>query len=273
MSNALVPVGDLERMAQAFAKSNLFGAKTPDQCLALLLLAQGEGMHPAIAMRDFDVIQGRPAKKSEAMLRSFLAAGGSVEWHEMSDTKADASFTHPQGSNGKPVRISWDLDRAKKAGLANKDNWTKYGRAMLANRVISEGCRRVYPAATSGLYEPGEVRDIVKQEKRTEKDMGKATVVEEDHDISLEIPGAGSAAPQASPPASGAPSGASPAEAADQFLTADQVTALGDALTENKRSKDALLKSVSKQYGKQVASLAFIKREDYDDAMAYARGA
>ena len=114
---ALVPMSDIQAMAQAFAKSGLFGTKTPDQCMALLLLAQAENCHPAIAMRDFDIIQGKPAKKSEAMLRSFIAADGVIEWHEMSDTKADASFTHPKGSTGKPVRISWDLDRAKKAGL------------------------------------------------------------------------------------------------------------------------------------------------------------
>lgn len=168
MTTALVPMQDLDRMALAFSKSALFGSKTPEQCMALLLLAQAEGQHPAIAMRDFDVIQNRPAKKAEAMLRSFLSAGGIVEWHEMSDTKADASFTHPQGSAGKPVRISWDMERAKKAGLTGKDMYAKYARQMLANRVISEGCRRVYPAATSGMYEPGEVRMIARQEK----DMG-----------------------------------------------------------------------------------------------------
>ena len=203
MTTALVPMQDLDRMAVAFSKSNLFGAKTPEQCLALLLLAQGEGMHPAIAMRDFDVIQGKPAKKAEAMLRSFLAAGGTVEWHEMNDTKADASFSHPQGSNGKPVRITWDMERAKKAGLSGKDNWTKYARAMLANRVISEGCRRVYPAATSGLYEPGEVRLIARQEK----DMGKAVIVDDPQPA--ESSGS-TAAPQeaTAPPASQAAAGA-----------------------------------------------------------------
>ena len=179
MTNALIPISDMDRMAQAFAKGGLFGTKTPEQCLSLLLLAQAEGQHPALAMRDFDVIQGKPAKKAEAMLRSFIAAGGSVEWHEMSDNKADASFMHPQGSNGKWVRIDWDMARAQKAGLSGKDNYKKFGRQMLANRVISEGCRRVYPAATSGLYVPEEVREIVRQDKRKEKDMGAAEIVPE----------------------------------------------------------------------------------------------
>ncbi len=72
MSNAIVPMNEIERMAQAVAKSGLFGVKTPDQALALMLVAQAEGRHPALAARDYDIIQGRPAKKAEAMMRDFL---------------------------------------------------------------------------------------------------------------------------------------------------------------------------------------------------------
>lgn len=161
MTTALVPMDQLTAMANAFAKSGMFGAKTPEQCLALLLLASAENIHPALAMRDFDVIQGRPAKKAEAMLRSFIGAGGRVEWHSMTDDLADATFSHEQGGT---ARITWDMARATKAGLSGKDNYKKFPRQMLANRVISEGCRRIYPASTSGLYEPGEVRDMAEPE-------------------------------------------------------------------------------------------------------------
>ena len=204
-STALVPIGDMERMAQAFAKGGLFGTKTPEQCLSLLLLAQAEGQHPALAMRDFDVIQGKPAKKSEAMLRSFIAAGGFVEWHAMTDDKADASFMHPQGSNGKWVRIDWDLARATKAGLAGKDNWKKFSRQMLANRVISEGCRRVYPAATSGMYEPGEVRAMDREEKAVGKGRVDADGVIHDEDVTQGL--------DSNPPAPQQPLGSTPSPA------------------------------------------------------------
>ena len=169
MSNELVPMDQLQQMAGAFAKSGMFGAKTPEQCMALLLLAHAEGIHPAIAMRDFDLIQGRPAKKAEAMHRSFLAAGGSVEWHALDDTQADATFSHPQGGT---ARIKWDMKRVEQAKIANEAMYKKYPRAMLRSRCISEGCRTVYPAATSGLYEPGEVAGFTPA-----KDMGNAEVV------------------------------------------------------------------------------------------------
>jgi len=166
MSNELIPISDIERMAQAVAKSALFGMKTPEQALALMLISQAEGRHPALAARDYDIVQGRPSKKAEAMLRDFLAAGGKVEWQELSDERVAATFSHP---NGGSVLIDWTMERAKTAGLGGKDNWKKYPRQMLRSRVVSEGVRTVYPAATSGMYVPEEVIEFSTQhQSRTE---------------------------------------------------------------------------------------------------------
>jgi len=154
---ALLTYSDLERFAIAIVQSGLFGIKTAPQALALMLIAQAEGRHPALAARDYDVIQGRPSKKAEAMARDFLDAGGKVEWHALDDTIADATFSHPAGGS---VRIVWDMARAKKAGLGGKDMWGKYPRQMLRSRTVSEGVRTVWPLATSGMYEPGEVSDM-----------------------------------------------------------------------------------------------------------------
>lgn len=160
--NALVtqnptPVSDLERMAKAFAASKLFGVQNVDQALALMLVAQAEGRHPASAAQDYNIIQGRPAKKADAMLRDFLAAGGKVEWHALTDEQADATFSHPAGGS---ARIDWTAKRAQQAGIANP-MWKKYPRQMLRSRVVSEGVRTVCPGATSGMYVPEEVQDIV----------------------------------------------------------------------------------------------------------------
>ena len=152
-----VLMADMERMARAIAQSGLFGVRNPEQALALMLVAQAEGRHPAIAARDYDIIQGRPSKKSEAMLRDFIASGGKVEWKRLDDIAAIAVFSHPSGGT---VTIDWDMNRAKAAGLGLKDMWKKYPRQMLRSRVISEGVRTVCPQATSGMYVPEEVRDF-----------------------------------------------------------------------------------------------------------------
>lgn len=157
MSNDLVPLVDMQRMAVTIARSGLFGIRTADQALALMLVSQAEGRHPALAARDYDIIQGRPAKKAEAMLRDFLQSGGTVFWHELTDTSAKAKFAHPQGGT---VTIEWDTARARRAGLEGKEMYKKFPRQMLRSRVVSEGVRTVFPAATSGMYVPEEVRDI-----------------------------------------------------------------------------------------------------------------
>lgn len=164
--NALVtqsayPVSDLERMARAFAASKLFGIQNPDQALALCLVAQAEGRHPASAAQDYHIISGRPAKKADAMLRDFIANGGKVQWHTLDNEVADATFSHPSGGS---VRIDWTLQRAKDAGIANP-MWKKYPRQMLRSRVVSEGVRTVCPGATSGMYVPEEVQDIVHEQE------------------------------------------------------------------------------------------------------------
>jgi hypothetical protein len=172
-------IDEIGRMATVFAKSGLFGVKTVEQAAALMLVAQADGLHPATVARDYDIIQGRPAKKAEAMLRDFIRNGGAVKWHTLSDAKADATFTHPQGGE---VRIDWDMKRAKDAQLGGKDMWKKFPRQMLRSRVISEGIRTVCPMATGGMYVPEEVRDFAPDpvETRSEPRQAAALQIEAD---------------------------------------------------------------------------------------------
>lgn len=167
------PVSDLERMAKAFAASKLFGIQNAEQGLALCLLAQAEGLHPATAARDYHIINGKPAKKAEAMLRDFITAGGKVEWHTLTDDAADATFSHPAGG---AARIEWTLTRAKQAGIAGNSMWAKYPRQMLRARVVSEGVRTVCPSATSGMYVEEEVRDM-ESEREAKSEPITVTVV------------------------------------------------------------------------------------------------
>lgn len=162
MSTALIPYDQQERMALSLVKSRMFGLDSVDQAMALMSIAQAEGKHPAIIARDFHIIQGRPAKKAEAMMRDLVQAGGSVKWHALDDTIADATFSHPQGGS---VRITWDMARAKQAGLLGRgDMYHKYPRAMLRSRTVSEGVRTVCPLATSGVYTPEEMQDMIVDE-------------------------------------------------------------------------------------------------------------
>jgi len=190
MSN-IVAFNDMQQMAEVAAGSKMFGFKNAQEAMAIMLLCQAENLHPAVAMRDFHVIQGRPALKADAMLARFQQAGGTVNWKEYTDEQVTGVFSHPQGGT---LELTWTLAQAKKIGIATKDNWKNYPRAMLRARVISEGIRAVFPGCVVGVYTPEEVQDF---EPPKEKFMGSVERVQdipevevvEDGAFALHVPG------------------------------------------------------------------------------------
>lgn len=150
-------IQDIESMAKAAVKSGLFGVKNQDQAVALMLLAQSEQMHPFSICTQFDIIQGRPALKSQAALARFQAAGGKIQWIERTDIKASAKFHHPSGGE---LIVEWTLEMAKAAGLTGKQTWVQYPRQLLSARVLAEGVRSVLPGCLNGIYLAEEVQDF-----------------------------------------------------------------------------------------------------------------
>jgi len=157
MENNLITFNDMSLMAKAIGASKLFG-QSNEQCLALMLVAQAEGRHPAIVARDYHVIQGRPSLRADAMMARFQESGGKVVWHSLTDTLSEATFSHPQGGE---VKLSWSIEMAKRAGLLSKPGpWQQYPRAMLRARLLSEGIRTIWPSVVCGVYTPEEVQDF-----------------------------------------------------------------------------------------------------------------
>ena len=181
MSN-IVPFQEMQSMAEAIAASGLFGMKDKNSVLALMAVAQSEGLHPATAARDFHIIQGRPALKADAMLARFQNAGGKVDWKEYTDDKVTGVFSHP---NGGELAVTWTIDQASKIGLVKPGSgWQKFPRAMLRSRCISEGIRSVFPGSVTGFYTPEETETFTPP-----KDLGKVDeVTGEIADIVEDIP-------------------------------------------------------------------------------------
>lgn len=155
--NELVTYNELEKMANAIAKSKLFNITTPEQALALMVVAASEGRAPGSVAKDYHIIQNRPALRADAMLARFQKAGGKVTWSSYTDQVVEATFSHPQGGT---ITLAWTFEQAKRIGLTNKDNWRMYPRAMLRSRVIAEGVRTCFPAVIVGEYSVEEVQDF-----------------------------------------------------------------------------------------------------------------
>jgi hypothetical protein len=177
----VIPFSDMERMASALAKSGLFAIKTPDQAIALMLVAQSEGRHPASVAAEMDVIQGRPALKSQAALARFQSAGGKIQWVTRNDNECTIEGSHPSGGT---LRVTWTMERAEAAGLTGKSTWRQYPTAMLSARAQAELVRALYPACLSGQYLVEEVSDFDSRPVSTGKFQAvKASLESEGHKI------------------------------------------------------------------------------------------
>lgn len=156
MSN-IVPMADITKMAKVAADSKMFGFKNEAEAMAIMLLCQAENLHPAVAMRDYHVINGRPSMKADAMLARFQLAGGRVSWLKMEDTEVTGVFSHPAGGE---ATITWNDEMVRRADLHRNPTHQKYPRQMKRARCISEGIRAVFPACVAGVYTPEEVADF-----------------------------------------------------------------------------------------------------------------
>jgi hypothetical protein len=157
MSN-IVAVQDMAVMADSIVKSGFYGFKTKEQVMAVMLVAQAENKHPASVVQEYDIIQGKPALKSQAILARFQLSGGSVQWDVVTPKAVKGTFKHPQGGT---LTVEWTIEMAKQAGIyRDGSGWSKYPEDMLRARVISRAVRSIYPACILGHYATEEVMDF-----------------------------------------------------------------------------------------------------------------
>jgi hypothetical protein len=131
--------------------------KQPGQAVAIILAGRELGMEPMRALRSLQMVQGKVIESADSQLGRFKAAGGRAVFEVLSDTDAKLRLTHP---NGDEHTETFTIQQAKAAGLASKDIWQKYPKAMLRSRVITAGLKSVGWDGAVGQYDPEEAEEI-----------------------------------------------------------------------------------------------------------------
>lgn len=158
-SLAVTEFDQMHQMATNVARSGLWkDFNSPEKVLGLMLLCQSEGIHPMEAVRQYDLINGKPALKSEAQLAKFYARGGTVKWVQRDAEACEGIFFSKACPEG--VAVKWTIEEARKANLTRNPTWTTYPRQMLSARVQAEGVQVADPASSLGLHNTEELQDI-----------------------------------------------------------------------------------------------------------------
>lgn len=119
-NEVMVPLEQIGMMAKAVSDSGLFGIKSEAAAFSLMCIAQADGIPPIKAAVQYHIIDGKPALKSEAMLARFQASGGKIRWKERTPQRCTLWLSHPQAGE---IEVTWDIERAKAAGLAGRNTW------------------------------------------------------------------------------------------------------------------------------------------------------
>lgn len=123
--------------------------KTPEQAVAIIMTGRELDIPPMQALRQINVIQGKPTVSPELMLSLARTriSGFVCNILESTNDICKIEFLRP---NHKPLIQSFTIDDAKKSGLSSKDNWQKQPSVMLRWRCIAAGLRLIAPEAIMG---------------------------------------------------------------------------------------------------------------------------
>jgi hypothetical protein len=147
---------ELRALAVAAATSKFYGTSSPEQALMLLMTGRDLGLSYAQSLRAFHVVQGRPVLSAAGMVAVCLRSGVCEHFRTVEST--DTVATVEVKRRGDPARrVSFSLDDAKRAGLANRETWKAYPSRMLLARAQAWAAREVFPDLLLGLYDEDEV--------------------------------------------------------------------------------------------------------------------
>lgn len=161
-NNGLIPFGDewaaMQEIAEVLAKSGLLPQEldTAGKVLAVLICGRELGIPPMQAVRGIHLVKGKPSLSAELML---ALAYQNIPGFRFKVLASNEQLCHVEGQrpNADPVRITFSISDATRAGLAGGDNWRKYPAAMLRARATSALLRVVAPDAIRGIYTPDEL--------------------------------------------------------------------------------------------------------------------
>lgn len=115
---------------------------------AVILYGREVGLPPMQALRSTHMVNGRPALAAEAMRALALAHGHTIRYDVSTGTTCRVAGRRA-GEDRWHV-VEWTIDAAKLAGLASKQTWRSYPRAMLKARATAELCRDHFADAIGG---------------------------------------------------------------------------------------------------------------------------
>jgi hypothetical protein len=152
--------------ARALAESNMLPAqfrKQPANVLWAMEYGRTIGLSPMAAITGVHVIEGKPS--ASAGLISGLVRRAGHKLRVTGDAQTATCTIIRSDDPDHPFVVTFTMDDARTAGLANKNTWKQYPSSMLKARAISQCARDACEEVLFGLhYTPEELGAEVDEE-------------------------------------------------------------------------------------------------------------
>jgi hypothetical protein len=109
------------------------------------------------SLRSLHLIEGKPTLSADLMAALVKRSPVCKSFKLVESTGKIATYETERVGEG-VTRMSFTMEEAQAAGVANRDNWKKFPSAMLRARCIAALARVVYPDLLLGVYEQDEIQ-------------------------------------------------------------------------------------------------------------------
>ena len=149
-------------LAKLLARSGLVprALATPEAVFYVIAAGRELGLTAVQSIRSLHIIDGKIVMAADMIVAQVHRSGLCLHFSLIESTEKIATFeTHRRGAPS-PVRMSYTIEQANRAGLTGKTNWKAHPEAMLRARCQSALARAVYPDAAQGLYDTEEGEEM-----------------------------------------------------------------------------------------------------------------
>lgn len=157
---ASIPISDgmsMQDIAKACAASGFF-KDSRDAAQAIVKIQAGHelGIPPIAAMTGIYIVEGK-VSIGAVVMGACVQRSGRFGYRVRKFTNEECQIEFFQGSESLGLS-GWTIADATRAGLAGRDTYRKYPKAMLRNRAMADGVRTYCPGVFGGpVYTPDEV--------------------------------------------------------------------------------------------------------------------
>lgn len=149
------------KCAEIIHKTGIGGCKSPEEALVKIMAGRSQGMSAIDSLRLVYVVNGKPGFDA-TFIRAKCLRLPECEYFEPvpGEVTSEKATFRAKRRGREEQRVTFTLEQAKQAKLADKDNYKNWTSDMLVARATTQLARRVFPEATAGMYAPDELDAI-----------------------------------------------------------------------------------------------------------------